>query len=53
MQHLSRQELTVILILGIWFFGAVGTVFTKDSQCMGAALLFTVLFGIGYAIIYH
>ena len=40
-----------IIIISIWFAAALGTAFSKDSQCMGAAALTTIAIGIGYLIL--
>jgi len=37
-----------ITIIGIWFSAALGTLFSRDSQCMGAAMVITFLMGVGY-----
>ena len=40
-----------LTIMAMWFAAAIGTAFSKDSRCFGAALVATILMGIGYAIL--
>ena len=40
-----------ITIISIWFAAALGTIFSKDYQCMGVAGLTTIAMGIGYLIL--
>lgn len=40
-----------IMIVGIWMGAGIGTAFSKDSQCIGAALAATIVAGIGYFIL--
>jgi hypothetical protein len=40
-----------ITIIGIWMSAALGTLFSKDSQCMGAAMIVTIFMGMGYFIL--
>lgn len=41
-----------ITIIGIWMAAAIGTAFSKDSQCMGAAMITTIVIGIGYGLMH-
>lgn len=41
----------VVLIIGIWLSAALGTAFSKDSQCVGAAMIVTIAIGIGYFLL--
>ncbi len=41
----------VVLILGIWFFGAVASFATKSADCIAWAGVVTILIGIGYLML--
>jgi hypothetical protein len=40
-----------ITIISIWVCGTLATIFSKDSQCMGASLIATVVIGIGFFLL--
>jgi hypothetical protein len=42
-----------LTIMAIWVSAAVGTAFSKDSQCFGMALIVTILMGFGYGCAHH
>ena len=44
----SSAELFVRMVGIIWFCAAIGAAFSKDSMCMGAALVVTVIAGYVY-----
>jgi hypothetical protein len=39
-----------VTIMVIWLSAAIGTIFSKDSQCFGAATTTTIVMGIGYGL---
>ncbi len=51
MRPLTRGELLVILVLGIWLCATIATIFSKDSDCIGAAVFITFLIGFAYIFI--
>jgi hypothetical protein len=49
MEHVNWFAVTII---SMWVCAAIGTVLSKDSQCFGAALVATILMGIGYCLMH-
>ena len=39
-----------VTIISIWFSSAIGTIFSKDPDCLAIALIITLIMGIGYLI---
>jgi hypothetical protein len=39
-----------LTIMVMWISAAIGTAFSKDSQCFGTAAIVSLLMGVGYLI---
>jgi len=48
MEHINW---TALAIMVIWISAAIATAFSKDSSCMGAAAITTLILGFGWFLL--